>query len=321
MSHGVSSKTINFYTRIENRLAQAEYRLGKAAKMPLLPGIIKVLMGTIQAVVAFTVAFFSAIPAMCNADARFIFLRSIAHIGHGFGNIAAGVTEAIPAIGYIVAVGRDYKENEDKEDYTPKANFIRYKYQTLFTPQSITTPQEDLTNLKWKWNEKQLAFEVTCKDNWATREFVIRARKNSALAVQAFTAPPIIRHTIAPAPQTQLTKILESFEKDLSAKRAELNAIKHITVQNLQDNIDFVFMIGEVSIYFSPAKTLTIQLKKEHGFKEFLESHSNLNDALKNCASKYENSIIRSTKGMGEFKVDEAEIQSVIDTLYTINKS
>lgn len=135
--YDVSWKVTSFYIRVENQLAKAEYRLGQAARLPGLPGAAKILMGTIQAVVAFTVAFFSAIPAMGSKNARFIFLRSIAHIGHGFVNIGAGVAESIPGIGYISARMR---ERPRPESTFPMGHFLRYKYQRVFKTTNELSP-------------------------------------------------------------------------------------------------------------------------------------------------------------------------------------
>lgn len=121
------SSVTNFYIKIETQLAVIEYRLGEAARLPVVPGVAKVLVGTIQAIIALSVALFCSMPAICSKNARFIFFRSIAHIGHGFGNIAAGLIEAVPIAGYISAVLRDRKN----KDNHPRENFIRYKHQNV----------------------------------------------------------------------------------------------------------------------------------------------------------------------------------------------
>ncbi len=91
-----------FCNDIENRLSQV-------ARVPVvgtLAGAAKVSFGTVQLITAVASAIFS----FAWKDNFISFDRSVSHIKHGLGNIAAGVAESIPFLGFFIYRDRQKKE-------------------------------------------------------------------------------------------------------------------------------------------------------------------------------------------------------------------
>lgn len=89
--------------------SRVEWRLGFAAIIPILgtiPALIRVALGAVQ----FTLALASSATSLFlsfSKIGRDILLHSLRHIVHGLANILAGVLEAIPLVGSLIAGCRE----------------------------------------------------------------------------------------------------------------------------------------------------------------------------------------------------------------------
>ncbi len=89
----------------------AERFLSEQAKYPVigsLAGIVKIVGGAAQAITALACGIIAGIPfaAFGKTD---ILKHSWTHLKHGLGNIAAGIVETIPGVGYLMWVIREEK--------------------------------------------------------------------------------------------------------------------------------------------------------------------------------------------------------------------
>ena len=85
--------------------SDAEDFLGKYAAIPLLgavPALLKLACGVVQCVCALVVAT-TALFFVTNAHGREMLLYSLRQVVHGLANMLAGILQAIPVLGLIIA--------------------------------------------------------------------------------------------------------------------------------------------------------------------------------------------------------------------------
>lgn len=120
--------------KLEKHIVDIEYKLTIAAILPIagqIAGALKVILGIIQAIGGLLGLIFS-IPFLWHQKGREIFCRSGSHFVNGFANIGAGIVEATPIIGNVVAIARYFLYlSRDPHLGGPKAKCMIFGYRIL----------------------------------------------------------------------------------------------------------------------------------------------------------------------------------------------
>lgn len=100
---------------LEHIALECEGQLSLWAPYPLFGtfcGVGKMLLGTLQCIMALAAATLSALPALISQSCRPFFHRSTTHLGNGAANILSGLFEAMPFIGPLFFAIRSSKADE-----------------------------------------------------------------------------------------------------------------------------------------------------------------------------------------------------------------
>jgi hypothetical protein len=108
--------------RMESALGSIELGLSYVAAVPwlnIVPAVIKVAMGAIQAATAGIIAGTVGLPKyLYNGDQK-ILGHACTHIVHGGANIGAGLLELIPGVGLVAIHARLLRTKEETAHYLP----------------------------------------------------------------------------------------------------------------------------------------------------------------------------------------------------------
>lgn len=99
-------KIDRFANNIENKLTNAAYY----PVLGIVPGVVKAALGVIQAICSLAYGILMIAPAAYKKDWTPL-ERSWEHIKHGLGNISSGLLEAIPGVGFLSVLVRDYRKH------------------------------------------------------------------------------------------------------------------------------------------------------------------------------------------------------------------
>lgn len=112
------------------------------AQVSCIPiGFTKILLGIVQTTAAVGLSILAIIPACLDKNFKTLLNRSLSHIPHGLGNIAAGFFEAIPLVGSIsvdIRFRRTLTHNSNTiltmKDHIEFAAFKFYPYASIKYP-------------------------------------------------------------------------------------------------------------------------------------------------------------------------------------------
>lgn len=125
---------MSFMVGVNRAFNNTEVFLSKAAWIPVIgtvTGGVKIVMGTVQAVMAVVSVIFTGIASLCLRDSSLL-KYSWSHVKHGLGNICAGTFEAIPIIQQVLYCLREGRKSEAKEN-----NYLLTGHEGKIMPYSV----------------------------------------------------------------------------------------------------------------------------------------------------------------------------------------